>query len=174
MHATILAKLKYLHIAPRKVRLLADTIGGLRVNEAEAQLYLAHNRAGKPLLRLLRSAIANAKQVLNVEPLVLYIKEIHVDQGPKMKRYTPRARGSVALIEKKQSHVTIRLGILDKEKEVRYTFRPRPKKEEKPKQHPKKSKVEDKEEKPREEKSSLVKKGTREGGFRKMFHRKVI
>ncbi|MEK7465261.1 MAG: 50S ribosomal protein L22 [Patescibacteria group bacterium] len=174
MSTTVIAKLNYLRIAPRKVRLLADVVRGLRVNDAEAQFYLASRRSGVPLMQLLRSAVANAKQVLKAEPSALYIKEIRVDLGPKTKRYTPRARGSVSLIEKKQSHVTIVLGVMDKEKEALYTFRPRPKKEEKSKVHPKKTDVAKKEAKPNEEKSSGVKSESRKRGFRKMFQRKSV
>ena len=58
---TQLAQLNYLHITPRKVRLVTDTLKGLPIREAEAQLYLRTMRSSKPLLKLLRSAVANAK-----------------------------------------------------------------------------------------------------------------
>lgn len=175
MRTTVTAILKYLHIPPRKVRFIADVIRGLSVNEAEAQLYVASRRSAMPILKLLRSAIANGKQVLKVEPSKLFIKEIRVDQGPRTKRYTPRARGSASLIEKKMSHITIVLGLLEKEKEERYKFRPKPKKEEKSKERSKKPKTEGKEDdkKPRIEKGD-VKSGTKGTGFRRMFQRKSV
>lgn len=92
-------------MAPRKVRLVADTLKGLRIDEAEAQLLLQPRRAAKPLLKLLRSAVSNAKnnQKLNADTLV--IQSIRVDQGPMLKRSLPRARGSASPIQKKMSHV---------------------------------------------------------------------
>ena len=55
------AQLNYVHIAPRKMRLLANTLRGLTIGEAEAQLMMSPLRSSDPLLKLLRSAIANAK-----------------------------------------------------------------------------------------------------------------
>lgn len=175
MKTTVSATLRYLHIPPRKVRFIVDVIRGLPANEAEAQLYIASRRPAEPILKLLRSAIANGRQVLKMEPSRLFIKEIRVDQGPRTKRYTPRARGSASLIEKKMSHVTIVLGILEKEKDARYTFRPKPKKVEKPKERAQKTKEEGKEpvKKPRSEKGE-IKSGAKETGFRRMFQRKSV
>lgn len=175
MRTTVTAILKYLHIPPRKVRFIADVIRGMSVNEAEAQLYVAPRRPAVPMLKLLRSAIANGKQVLKAEPSQLFIKEIRVDQGPRTKRYTPRARGSASLIEKKMSHVTIVLGIMEKEKTARYTFRPKPKKEEKSKERTQKPKADEKEadKKVRGAKGE-IKSGAKETGFRRMFQRKSV
>src|ERR1700734_3396770 len=104
------AKLSYLRIAPRKTRSVADLIRGLSVNEAEAQLMVQRRRPAKALLKLLRSAVANAKNnKLNADHL--FIKEIRVDGGPMLKRYLPRARGSASPIQKKMSHVTMVLGV---------------------------------------------------------------
>lgn len=100
------AKLNYLRIAPRKVRLVADLVKGLSVNEAEAQLILHRQRAAKPLLKLLRSAVANAKNA-KLSPDRLMIRTIQVDQGPMLHRSLPRARGMATPIQKKMSHVTI-------------------------------------------------------------------
>ncbi len=104
------AQLRYLRIAPRKVRLVADLVRGLTLNEAEARLTLLSQRAAKPLLKLLRSAAANAKATKQLSPDKLYIKTIQVDQGPMLERYLPRARGSATPIQKKMSHVQIVLG----------------------------------------------------------------
>jgi large subunit ribosomal protein L22 len=107
------AQLRYLRIAPRKVRSVADLIRGLPVNDAEAQLMVQRRRPAKPILKLLRSAVANAKnKSQNVDHL--FISEIRVDQGPMLKRYLPRARGSASPIQKKMSHVTITLGVNEK------------------------------------------------------------
>ena len=103
----VVAKLNYLRIAPRKVRLLAAAIKGLSVNEAEAQLLFRPQRAGQPLLGLLRSAIANAKNNHKMSPEKLMVKNIWVDQGPTLKRFLPRAMGRATSIHKKTSHVVI-------------------------------------------------------------------
>ncbi len=107
------AKLNYLRIAPRKVRSVADLIRGLSVNDAEAQLLVIRRRPAKPLLKLLRSAIANAKNK-QVNPNHLFISEIRVDQGPMLKRIMARARGSASEIQKKMSHVTLVLDVNEK------------------------------------------------------------
>ena len=104
------AQLNYLRIAPRKVRLVADLVQGLPVNEAEAQLLLMRKRSAPAILKLLRSAVANAKNNQKLEEEKLYIESLMVDGGPMLKRYLPRARGSASPIQKKMSHVTIVLG----------------------------------------------------------------
>lgn len=109
------ARLHYLRIAPRKVRLVASLVKGLPVNEAEAQLSTHRLRPAKPLLKLLRSAVSNAKN-LKMDPAKLMIDSFRVDGGPMLKRYLPRARGSASPIQKKMSHVTL---VLTDEKEVK-------------------------------------------------------
>lgn len=117
------ATLRYLRIAPRKTRAVADTIRGLPVTEAEAQLMLMPRRAAKPLLKLLRSAVANAKQTLKKESEVLFVKEIRVDQGPKLVRWMPRARGAMSPLERKMSHVSLTLGVLPSPRPSRFVVR---------------------------------------------------
>ena len=114
------AKLNYLRIAPRKVRLVADSIRGLSVNEAEAQLSLKPKRAGLPLIKLLHSAIANAKHNQQLDASRLFIKEIRVDQGPTLKRFMPRAMGRATPIHKKSSHIMLVLAESEKLKEPRF------------------------------------------------------
>ena len=100
------AKLSYLHIAPRKVRLVADLIRGMDADKAELQLRFSQKRAARPLLKLLQSVQANAKDdKQKKEGSSLYIKSITVDQGPAYKRFMPRARGRATLIKKITSHV---------------------------------------------------------------------
>ncbi len=105
------AKLNYLRMAPRKVRSVGDLVKGLPVNEAEAQLLMQARRPAKPLLKLLRSAVANAKNNGLSDVSHLYISSLRVDGGPMLKRILPRARGSASPIEKKMSHVTLVLGV---------------------------------------------------------------
>jgi large subunit ribosomal protein L22 len=106
-----IAKLNYLKIAPRKVRSVADLLKGLSVNDAEAQLMVQRRRPAKALLKLLRSAVANAKTNKRWNPDHLFVVGIRVDQGPMLKRMLPRARGSASPIQKKMSHVTLALGL---------------------------------------------------------------
>lgn len=101
------AKLRYLRIAPRKVRLVADLIRGKSVKEAETLLSFQTKRAARPLLKLLKSALANAKNNLKMNTDNLYISKITVDEGPKFKRWRPRARGRAYMIQKKTSHITL-------------------------------------------------------------------
>lgn len=111
MAITQTAKLSYLRMAPRKVRSVADLVKGLSVNDAEAQLIMQRRRPAKPILKLLRSAVANAKNNRQLNADHLFIESIRVDGGPMLKRSLPRARGSASPIEKKMSHVTIILGL---------------------------------------------------------------
>jgi len=101
------AQLKYLRIAPRKVRLVADMLRKKGLGEAEKNLKFAPKRAAQPLAKLLASAKANARNNFNMEIDNLYVKEIRVDQGPVLKRYMPRAYGRASMIRKKSSHVTL-------------------------------------------------------------------
>lgn len=105
----IYAKLSYLHIAPRKVRLVANLIRGKKVISAEEELELSKKRAAPPLLKLLRSAAASAKSSGEDNAASLYIKMIRVDQGPAYKRSLPRSRGRTSLLKKITSHVHIEL-----------------------------------------------------------------
>lgn len=100
------AQLRFLQMAPRKVRLVADTIRGLTVRQAEAQLMLRPRRAAEPLLKLLRSCVANAVG-LKLQPARLYISHITVDQGPMLKRSLPRAMGRATPLQKKMSHIVL-------------------------------------------------------------------
>src|SRR4030066_233417 len=97
----VTAKLRYLNIAPRKVRLVADLIRGKSAEEAQAILNFTVKRATKPLEKLLKSALANAKNNFQLETSNLHISKILVDEGPKLKRYMPRARGQAYEIQKK-------------------------------------------------------------------------
>lgn len=111
-------KLKYLRIAPRKVRLVADSIRGKRTEEAKDVLRFTLKKGADPLLKLLNSAIANAKNNFQADPNNLYISEILVDEGPKYKRWRPRARGQAYPIQKKTSHIILSLSEIEKGKKV--------------------------------------------------------
>jgi len=104
------AQLNYLHIAPRKVRLVTGLIRGIDVKKAEVELTHLPKRSASPILKLLKSAVANAKQNLGLDAKELYVKEVRVNQGPVLKRFRPRAFGRAAMIRKRTSHVLLVLG----------------------------------------------------------------
>ncbi len=112
MGQEIVSKIRYLQIAPRKVRIVADLIRGMKVEEARYQLQFLTKRAARPILKLLNSAVANAKHNFNLEEEQLYISKILVDEGPTLKRWMPRARGMVSPINKRTSHITLILSEL--------------------------------------------------------------
>ena len=104
------AYLKYLRISPRKVVILCDLIRGKDVKTAAAYLMQTPKAASEPMLKLLRSAIANAENNHGMNTDKLYVKEVHVGPGPIMKRVMPRAQGRAFRILKRTSHITLVLG----------------------------------------------------------------
>ena len=113
------SKLSYLRISPRKVRLIADIIEKKKAEEAQAILGFTIKKGAGPLLKLLNSAIASAKNDFQMEPSNLYISKIIVDEGPKYKRWRARSRGMASPIQKKTSHVTIVLDEIVKGKNLK-------------------------------------------------------
>jgi large subunit ribosomal protein L22 len=101
------ARLRFARLGPRKARLVADLIRGKRSEEALNVLSFTKKAAAKIILKLLKSAIANATQKKNIDVDRLFIKKITVDQGPTMKRFQPRALGRATMIRKRTSHITI-------------------------------------------------------------------
>ena len=105
------ASLNYFRMSPRKVRVVARLIKKLPVERAEKELLFRNKKAAKVILKLLKSAVANAKNK-GYDTKELYIKNIVVNEGPKhLKRYYPKARGRVGLIIKKMSHIKIELDV---------------------------------------------------------------
>jgi large subunit ribosomal protein L22 len=99
------AKLRFVRVSPRKARLVADLIRGKKSEEALNILIFTRKAAARILMKLLKSAIANATQKKTVDVDRLYVKKITVDQGPTMKRFTPRALGRATTIRKRTSHI---------------------------------------------------------------------
>lgn len=100
------ARLKFLRMSPRKARLVADLIRGLPVENARQQLEFSARAVATPMLKLLDSAIANARQEgLNEDSLL--VDRIWVDAGATLNRFMPRAMGRVSPINKRTSHITI-------------------------------------------------------------------
>lgn len=111
----ITARLNYLRVAPRKVRLVANAVRGKSVPEAERALRFLTRRAAGPLEKLLRSAVANARANYRIaSPHSLTISAIRVDGGPVLKRRRPRARGLAFPIRKRTSHVELVLETTEK------------------------------------------------------------
>jgi len=110
------AKLNYLKITPRKVRLVANLIRGMKVEEAQNALRFTQKGATLPLLKLLNQAFSNAiNNYPEIKENALFISKIFVDEGPVSKRRFPRARGKADVIRKRTSHVTIILDEIGKE-----------------------------------------------------------
>ncbi len=101
------ASARHLHIAPRKMRLVTNLVKNMSVGDAMVQLLHLNKKAAPILIKLLKSAVANAKNNFSLDPEKLYIKSITTDMGKVMKRYMPRARGSAATIRRKMSHVNV-------------------------------------------------------------------
>lgn len=109
------AKLRNLRIAPRKVRLVVDLIRGKSVEKAQTILNFTVKEAARPVLKLLKGAMANAKNNFQIEESNLYVSKITVDEGRKYKRWMPRARGKADQLQKKTSHINIVLNEIKKE-----------------------------------------------------------
>lgn len=172
MAKTAIAKLNYLRMAPRKMRLIANMIKRMPVNEAEAQLLLNPRKAGEPILKLLRSAIANGKQS-GIPQENLFIKEIRVDQGPMLKRFMPRAQGRATTIQKKTSHIVLILAESEKSQKQRFKIVKPEKIKKSVAEKIKKSKIKI-QEKPKEETIKEMKPIEKTGFIKKIFRRKSI
>jgi large subunit ribosomal protein L22 len=102
------AKLRFVRITPRKLGELARVIRGKGINDALNFLkFSPSKRSAGALSQLLKSAVANATQKQAVDVDGLYVKTLLVGQGPILKRFRPRAKGSAASIHKKTSHVSV-------------------------------------------------------------------
>jgi large subunit ribosomal protein L22 len=102
------ASATHIRISPRKVRTVVDTVRGKSVSQALSILAFTRKKAALPVQKLLKSAVANAAEnngISDVDTLV--IDRITVDEGPTLKRFTPRARGRATPIRKRTSHIRI-------------------------------------------------------------------
>jgi large subunit ribosomal protein L22 len=107
----IKAKLNYLRITPRKVRLVIDLIKGMDVGQAENHLKFISKRSAQPVLKLLHSAIVNAENNFKLLKDSLYIKKITVNEGTPFKRWHPVSRGRAFPIMKRTSNINLILGV---------------------------------------------------------------
>jgi ribosomal protein L22 len=103
------AQAKYVRSSARKARLVCDHIRGKTVEEARAILALTPRAVARDWSKLLESAVANAEHNHELVGEDLYVKAVHADEGPTIKRYRPRAMGRATGIRKRTSHLTILL-----------------------------------------------------------------
>ena len=109
------AKVTYVRISPRKVKIVLDLIRNKPVDVAAAILKYTPKAACEPVGKLLKSAIANAENNHGMDPEKLYVAFALADPGPIIKRFRPRAQGRAYRINKRTSHITVVL----KEKEAK-------------------------------------------------------
>jgi large subunit ribosomal protein L22 len=101
------AILKFVRLSPKKARFVADLVRGKKVDEAVNILKFSTNRAARIIKKVLDSAIANAENNQGADVDELKVKTITIDEGPRMKRISPRAKGRADRIVKRTSHITI-------------------------------------------------------------------
>ncbi len=101
------AKLNNYRKSPRKVRLVARALRGLDTGDAEARLKFLIKGSAPDFEKLIRSAVANAENNLGLDKDNLFIKDIIVNEGPKLKRWLPRAHGRATLILKRTSNIEV-------------------------------------------------------------------
>ncbi len=100
------AQAKYVRIAPRKARIVADLIRGKDIEEALSILRFTPKRGAHVVEKVVRSALANAEHNYDMNKDDLYIHRIFVDEGPTLRRFRPRALGRATPIRKRTSHIT--------------------------------------------------------------------
>ena len=93
--------------APIKSRIVIDLIRGKKVSEADNILNNLNKKSARLIRKVLISAVANAENNLGLEKDKLYVKEIYANEGVKMKRFMPRAKGRASGLVKKTSHINV-------------------------------------------------------------------
>jgi len=101
------ATLRFYRISPYKTRLVADMVRGRKVEDALKVLAFTRKRGAQILLKLLKSAVANAEDKKVEDASIMDVAQVWVNRGPSLRRYMPRARGRADVIRHPTSHVTI-------------------------------------------------------------------
>lgn len=101
------AEAKNVRVTPRKARLVIDLVRGKDVKEALGILANVNKAASEPVMKVIKSAAANATNNFGMDEDKLYISEIYANDGLRMKRYLPRAKGSASGLVKRNSHITV-------------------------------------------------------------------
>jgi len=162
--AQVKAKLSFLRISPRKVRLVSDLLKKKKVDQAKSILSFTVKKGAEPILKVLNSAVSNAKNNFQMDPSNLYVSKITVDEGPKYKRWMPRARGSAYPIQKKTSHVSIWLDEIVSGKKTEKSEEPKRQASSKPASQKPKFRPESEKQTPR----------SKAKGLSKIFRRKTV
>lgn len=183
------AELNNLRMAPRKVRLVCDFIRGLDVPEAFLQLKNTVKFSAEPVEKILKSAVANAENNFGLDRDNLYICDIQVGEGPRLKRWLPRAYGRATLILKRTSRIFIILEerVEGKNRKSKKQLEKEKKQREEEKEKMRKDFKKEKEEGKKEEKTAEpivektknqyeeeVQKNAKKGWVKKMFRRKSV
>ena len=98
---------KNVRLTPRKARLVIDLVRGKDVKYALGLLANTNKAASEPVAKLIKSAAANAVNNFGMDENSLYVAEIYANDGLRMKRYLPRAKGSASGLVKRNSHLTV-------------------------------------------------------------------
>ena len=118
------AKARFVRVTPQKARRVVDLIRGKQAEQAVATLKFAPQAAGETVLKVVESAIANARvkadragEAFDAGSLV--VREAYVDEGPTLKRFRPRAQGRASQILKRTSHITVVVAPVEKKERTR-------------------------------------------------------
>jgi ribosomal protein L22 len=103
------ASSRYVRVAPRKARLIADQVRGLQIDRARALLQFSPRSAAEDIGKLIESAAANAENNHDLVADEMRVAEITVDEGPTLRRFRPRALGRATPINKRTSHIAVAL-----------------------------------------------------------------
>jgi large subunit ribosomal protein L22 len=103
------ASSRYVRVAPRKARLIADQVRGLQIDKARALLQFSPRGAARDIGKLIESAAANAENNHDLVADEMRVAEITVDEGPTLRRFRPRALGRATPINKRTSHIAVAL-----------------------------------------------------------------
>jgi ribosomal protein L22 len=103
------ASSRYVRVAPRKARLVADQVRGLHIDQARALLRFSPRGAAHDIGKLIESAASNAENNHDLVADEMRVAEITVDEGPTLKRFRPRALGRATPIHKRTSHIAVAL-----------------------------------------------------------------
>ncbi len=103
------ASARYVRIAPRKARLVADQVRGLQIEKARALLQFSPRHAARDIQKLIDSAASNAENNFELISDEMRVAEITVDEGPTLRRFRPRALGRATTINKRTCHISVAL-----------------------------------------------------------------
>jgi ribosomal protein L22 len=103
------ARARFVRVAPRKARLIADQVRGLGIDDARTLLRFSPRGAARDIAKLIDSAAANAEENHDLVADDLRVADVRVDEGPTLRRFRPRALGRATRINKRTSHISVAL-----------------------------------------------------------------